>query len=223
MRARNLVVVGLVAGLIVGSLSMPVEAKKKKKKKIVPTPISFYVQRVKDGACSDDVNFYLSVTPGEDNGACGNLGYGVVAEATSQIGEDDAVSPAYVFPAKDGVPFVLDATQPLTGKITVKSASSVQGNAVAPMGVGQATLVAKVTGTTGEAATELGTASVDYQVTPGSQPTPVEFSITLDPTLDKASFTSLELSLRNRGASVQHGYYGSGDQSFITVPTLVKK
>ena len=222
MRARKLVVVGLVAGLIVGSLGTSVEAKKKKKK-FVPTPVSYFIQRVPNGACSDDASFFLSVTPGADNGACGNLGYGVIAEATSQIGEDDLISPAYVFAAADGVPFVLDATKPLTGKITVKSASAIQGVPLAPHGVGQTTLQVAVTGTANGTATELGTATVTYQVTPGSQPPPVEFTITLDSALNKVSFTTLELRLRNRGASVQHGYYASGNQSSITVPTLVKK
>jgi hypothetical protein len=222
MRARKLLVVGLVAGLVVGSLGTSVEAKKKKKK-LVPTPVSYFIQRVPAGSCADEASYFLSVTPGADNGACGNLGFGVIAEVTSQIGEDDLVSPAYVFAARDGVPFVLDATKPLTGKITVKSASAIQGQALVPHGVGQTTLQIAVTGTTNGTSTELGTATATYLVTPNSQPAPVEFTITLDAALNKASFTTLELHLRNRGASVQHGYYASGNQSFVTVPTLVKK
>jgi hypothetical protein len=223
MRGRKLLVLGLVAGLVVGSLGAPVEAKKKKKKKLVPTPVSYYIQHIPEPVCSEETSYWLSVTPGEDNGACGNLGYGAFAEAAIQAGEGDFLTAPYIFSARDGVPFVLDATKPLTGTITVKSATRIQGQSVAPMGVGQATLEVLVTATSQGETVELGATTVEYLVTPGSQPAPVEFEIALDEGLNKASFTSLELSLRNRGATVQHGYYGSGNQSFVTVPTLAKK
>ena len=224
MRAKKLVVLGLVAGLIVGSLGVSAEAKKKKKKKKpVPTPVSFYIQKVKDGVCTEEGTLFLSVTPGEDNGTCGNQWYGAPYQAASEVGEGAFFANPYRMVAADGVPFVLDATKTLTGTITVKSANSLGGQALDEMGAGESTLVALVTGTSNGEAVELGSAEVTYSVTPGENPEPVSFEITLDKALDKATFTTLELSLETRGASVLHGWYASGNQSFITVPTIKKK
>ena len=224
MRAKKLVVLGLVAGLIVGSLGVSAEAKKKKKKKPVPTPVNFYLQNTPDGACGAEGTHFLSTAAGEDNGACGNHFYGAVGEVAHQTGDDQFFADAYTFPATDGVPFVLDATKPLTATLTVKSASTVQGLVnIGPHGAGQATLEALVTGTSNGESVELGNAEATYSVTPGANPEPVSLEITLDQAMNKVTFTTLELHLWNRGISVRHGYYGTGEQSFITVPTLKKK
>ncbi|MDQ3954906.1 MAG: hypothetical protein M3285_05080 [Actinomycetota bacterium] len=221
MRAKKLLVLGLVAGLIVGSLGVAAEAKKKKKP--VPTPVSFYIQKVAEGDCTEEGTLFLSVTPGEDNGTCGSQYYGAPTEAASQAGEDHFFTDPKRMAAVDGVPFVLDATKTLTGTITVKSANSLSGTTLTQLGAGQSTLEVLVTGTSNGEAVELGNAEVTYDVMPGANPEPVSFEITLDEALNKAKFTTLELTLWNRGASVVHGWYASGDQSFITVPTLKKK
>lgn len=224
MRAKKLVVVGLVAGLIVGSLGVSAEAKKKKKKKPVPTPVNFYLQRVPEGSCAEEASFSLSVEPGEDNGACGDLLFGAPTEIGHQAGDDQFFTTPYRFPAADGVPFVLDATKPLTGTIAVYSTTQAQGVPFpGPAGAGQTTLEVLVTGTSNGEAVEIGNAEVTYDVTPNSHPDPVSFEITLDETLNKATFTTLELTLWNRGTSVFHGHYGTGEQSFITVPTIKMK
>ena len=222
MRVKQIVALALVGGLIFGSVGVAEAAKKKKKKKkkkppvvkIVPTPVQFNFHRVKDGPCAEDASFSLSIKPHVDNGACGNLAFGAPMEVLIPAGQDGGFE--YIYAASDGVPFVLDATKEVVGKIGVRTIPT-QGQFV---GGGQTTLEFFVNATIDGTDKLLGTVSKTYLHLPGTAETVVDYNFKLDAALDKKTVTALSISLRNRGASLLHGYYSTAT-SYITMPTLV--
>ena len=204
---RRAFVVSLAAAVAAVSLIAPAEAKKKKPRKpSAPAPVqvdaTYFLRR--DGDCAEEAGRFLSLVdaPDVDTSSCGNNFFGVVDQAEEQA------PIRYATRAADGVPVTLDATKDITGLIGVKSQSA-QGQAVR-IGAGQANLHIELLGVTaaGETVT-ISTGDVEYQVTPGdlSQIYEVEFTIKPDAAFDKTSFTSLTLSLKNTGNSVNHGYY----------------
>lgn len=236
MKAKKLLALTMIAGLVAGS-AVTADAKKKKpkpKKKtvFVAKPVNYYVSfTAEEGAtCTTEGAKYLSVTATQGASSCGHLFYGAVAEALITAGQEGALdaaglSPhATVYPAVDGVPFILDATKAITGEVVIKSRSVVaNGQTVAQnVGTGKAKLTVLLTGTTGGETVTLGEAAVDYDHAPQSTPK-VEFSLEPIAELDKAAFESLELTLRTRGASAGGSFYSSAGDSFLTVPTYLKK
>ena len=103
---------------------------------------------------------------------------------------------------------------------------SFQGDPAVPayLSAGEATLEVTLAGTSGGEPKVIGTASNSYQVTPDKGSYTVDFEISPDSALNKAAFTTLELTTTVRGPTVLHGFYELDDPaSFITVPTWVKK
>lgn len=203
--------VSMMVAVVATSLLGPAEAAKKKKPKKPPAPAApvqadaTYFLRRDNADCADPAGRYLSLVDAEDvdPGSCGNNFYGVI---DGNVEEQDPT--AYGTREADGVPVTLDATKDITGLIGVKSQSA-QGQAVR-IGAGQANLHVELTGVTTDGSTvTIGTADAAYQVTPGdlTQLYEVEFTMKPDAALDKTTFTSLTLSLKNTGNSVNHGYY----------------
>ncbi len=220
---KKTLITALVLGLVVGSLALPAEAKKKKKKPVpVQTPATFYLRQVEGTACGDEGAYFLSRTDAPDTGsACGSAYYGIPNDAA------DLAEPT-VYPATDGIPFTLDATKEITGLIGVKSRTGLVGNPVdgstvrSPVayGAGNTTLNVTISGTTGGEVKQIGTAAVDYAVVPGTDLYEGEFTIQPLADLDKAVFTTLDISLYNSGDSVFHGFYTTDDPaSNFTVGT----
>lgn len=200
--------VSLMVAVVATSLLGPAEAAKKKKPKPpAPAPVqadvSYFLRR--DNAdCADPAGRYLSVTDAEDidAGSCGNNFYGVI---DGHVEEQPATE--YATREPDGVPVTLDATKDITGLIGVKS-QSVQG--AVRIGAGSANLHIELLGLKADGSSvTIGTADAAYQVVPGggAQIYEVEFTMKPDAALDKVTFTSLTLSLKNTGDSVNHGYY----------------
>ena len=230
MKARQLVALALVAGLATSSLTVADAATRKKRKvvKFVPGESTFYLSHTPDSTCGDEGSIFLSTTATEGTSSCGHLFYGVIREVLIQTGQEGALdaaelSPhAVTYPASDGVPFLIDASKEISGEVVVKSRSaSVQGQSLSA-GAGESELVAVLTGTAKGEPVTIAETSVEYTVEPNSTPT-VEFTLEPDAALSKTKFTSLELTLSNRGASVAHGFYSTAGDSFFTVPTLKKK
>lgn len=214
--------VSMMVAVVATSLLGPAEAAKKKKPKPkppVPAPVQadaqYFLRR--DGECGTEGATFLSLVdaPDVDALSCGSLFYGVPENTpeTEQTARDPI---SYVSREADGVPLTLDATKDVTGKIGIKSRSvaPTEGQGVR-VGVGNATLNVELTGVTGDEEKTIGTAKVDYQVQPGAldQIYEVEFTIKPDAALDKAVFTSVELTIWNSGNSIAHGFYTTDDPS----------
>lgn len=213
---RKMLVVALVVGLLGGSLVGPVEAAKKKKKQPPPAavPVTFWFAN-DSGACTDDAAFVLKLTESTEGSNCGNLAYG----ATYGPASDAGVANPFTYNAVEGLPFILDASQKITGTIQVSSRGVAAGVPVF-LGAGQATTVGTVIGTTGDESKELGAFESTYTVTPAQGVYEVTFEIEPPAELDKAEFTGLGISLHTEGPVVNHGYYRvHSPASSLTVPT----
>lgn len=226
---KKIVILGLILGLVAGSMSAPAAAAKKKKKKpVVPvqTDVSYFLHRNTCGEAGDVTS--MSTVDEEDGGdGCGALEAGALTEAYLTSGQTPPSTPAgstgpdtVVWPATDGIPLVLDATKDVRGEITLQSFRGVTEN---PTGVsaGQSKLIIVLTGTVDGAVKKIGEATAEYLVTPDKHTYTVAFTMKPDAALDKATLTTLELNTTLRGTSVLNGFYSLEDPaSFITVPTL---
>lgn len=199
--------IGLVVVGLVGGMAIQAEAGKRKKRKPQPVPVdvTFYL----NGGCRQDEAFVLNTTnaPAPDSG-CGFVFYGAWGEAMGAT-PTEAV-------AAQGVPLTLDSSKHLTGVITV---SSFTLNELGPdvMGIGQTTLNATLTATSGGEEIVVGEISETYIVTPAQQDYALEFDVELDPALNLKVLDSLTLSLINEGNSVFHGYYRGDGSTTLTL------
>ncbi|MFN2594875.1 MAG: hypothetical protein ABR579_08315 [Actinomycetota bacterium] len=229
---KKAIITALVLGLIAGSIAAPAYAKKPKKHKKPPpvaTPVpvdaNYYLHQNTCGDAAGDQTT-MSTTDDTDAGTgCGAAEAGIITEIYEQTGVTPPDNPVQnsgpdttTWTATDGIPFVLDGSKEIKGKIAISDFCC--GDPVGAS-AGQATFVATVSGTTNGEVKEIGTATVSYLVTPNQYTTIVDFSIKPDASLDKASFTTLSLATTIRGETVLHGWYSLDDpSSFITVPTL---
>lgn len=217
---KKLLVVALAVGLVGTSMVGPSVAGKKKKKPKQPpvatpvaTPVTLFFSNT-SGGCTAEGYVMVLVEPTEGSN-CGSAFSGPVNEALVQAGEAPAT---LTYSATEGLPFVLDATQKITGTIQVMSFT--RGEAPQPVATGPTTMVAEIFGETGGETKSLGVAELSYTVTPAQKDYPVEIEIAPPGELDKAEFTSLSISLYNRGAAPLHGWYRAvAPASKITVPT----
>jgi len=203
----------LTAVLVLGAIVAPVAeaAKKKKKKKPVPVEVTFFFHA--DEGCAGPLT--LMLTEATEGSNCGNNPfYG----AGWEVGVAAGLASPYVFGTAEGVPLVLDGTNPVVAKVQISP--FVGGPEGTGSGVGEATLVAALNGRIGDETVELATAEATYIVTPaqGIYEVPLEFDVA---GFDKATITHLEISLEQRGSSVSHGHYRTlAPASTIAVPTL---
>lgn len=210
---RKFLLVALVLGLIAGNMGAPAIAKKKKKK-AAPASVTFWLSHESDD-CADDAARVLKITESTEGSNCGNLGYGAPYPATNGAG----LSTPMTFYTVEGVPFVLDASKPITGTIQVSSRGVAAGAPVF-LGAGQATTKGVLAGTANGDSVELGAFESTYAVTPAAGVYEVKFEVQPAKDLDKATFSSLEISLHTEGAVVNHGYFRTVDPaSSFTVPT----
>lgn len=200
---RKAILVGLVAALVGGAVAIaPAQAKKG------PVAVNFYLR----GAdCTAEV-LGLSVLDEEGDGTCGGLENGAV-NGVSQAAGQPVVS--QVWAAYDGMPLTLDASKPVTGNLYIVSW-------VGPS-AGPATLDAAVEATIGGKTVSIGTATVDYVVTPGLTASEVAFEIDVPDELNKKKITGLRMTTTSRGFAPIQGYYEMEDPaSFITIPAIGK-
>lgn len=222
---RRMIVLALVVGLVGGSLAVPATAKKKKKKKLVAVDQTYYLRRDACGTASD--NPRLSIEDGTD-GSCWAINWGAASDATGEAGDAGApVGAAWEsYSAADGVPFILDATQPITGEITLYGGSCATADACAPQGglaAGNPTFKVIVFGETGGEEQELGQFEESFEVTPDSPTHTSSVSVDIDPSFNKQAFTAFRIEVVVGGQAVGPGGIEYDDPaSFITVPTWTK-
>jgi hypothetical protein len=126
-----------------------------------------------------------------------------------------------VWPVADGLPLVIDASKPITGKINMVSSflGAAPDNGVA---VGNVDLVIDFTGVSGGEDVAIGSVTASYQVTPAASRYEVPFELKLDGAMDKKSFESIVMTTTVRGSNVGHGLYELDQPaSTVTVPAWV--
>jgi hypothetical protein len=217
----------LILGLIAGSLAAPAMAKKKKKPRkpaITQVDQKFFLRR--DDCAADDDNTHLSIVDGPDAGCwlsdAGVL-YDVIGQVFTAAGEDADLSEPY--PATDGVPFVLDASKPITGEIYLYGGDCLQDPACSPVGIsaGNAVFEVRVFATIDGEEKELGKFTDTFTTTPGSDHTST-INIPVDSALNGKQVTDFRITAYHGGQAYGPGGISYDDPaSFITVPTLVTK
>lgn len=211
---KKTVIAVLAFGLVAGSLVGPATAKKKKPRKppVTAGPVAvdqtFFLRNVV-GEC-DDANYVLLAADGPDEVECGTHfagGPGVVSSTAA----DSACDPTgnfgcnfLTFNAGENVPFVLDATKDVKGLFGI--GSWVSGPEGTGNGIGAAEITVTLTGTSAGETKTIGTQEFAYNVTPNQGIYEHELSIKPDAALDKAEFTSLELTITFGGAAAEHGW-----------------
>lgn len=226
---KKLVMVGLVAGLLAGSLVAPAEAKKKKPKPAAPASVDlkFFLRQDSD-ACGESHEF-LSLTDGTDL-SCAYTGGGAMYEAYHQantnsdgaVEENVPASPSgkVVWTTEDGVPFVLDGSKHITGEI-VLHAWDLNG---AKPAAGQATFDVSLAGEVDGEMKELGTVSETFTALPDGAQHTVKIDWTAPADLVGKTITSLTVTTIQRGGAVgPHVIELDAPAAYITVPALVTK
>ena len=177
-------------------------------KKPVPGGVDFFLR---GPDCTADV-LGLSTEDATGDGTCGGVENGAVNGVFQATGQPMVEK---VWMAYDGLPLTLDAAQPVTGKLYVQSWLGPSA--------GPATLDVKIEVTVGGKTVEVGTATVDYVVTPGLGSTEVPFEIDVPAGLNKKKATGLRMTTVSRGYAPLQGYYEmENPASFITIPAFVK-
>ena len=206
-------VVGLVGGYIGSSSALA--------GKLVAKSSKFYLRD--DNGCEDPN--YLSKKNGPDTG-CWQLDSFLNEPIIDQAGLLDRDVIAQHFEARDGVPLVLNAMKTITGKIATYSGSCVDPSvpcAPTGMGAGQAEVDIIVRGWVGGNEVVLGEQNETFAVVPGG-PHETEVNLEIDDALHKKKLSALRVTVYFHGAAVFHsGVEMDNPESFISVPTLVKK
>lgn len=117
----------LALALLTGGVIGPAAAEKKKKKKkpvMLAVDQAYFLRRDACGQGSAD-NPRLSIADGPDQ-ACAWVDTGIFAEVYE---ETDTLDPWETFSAIDGTPLVLNATEPITGEITLYGLDCVTADA----------------------------------------------------------------------------------------------
>lgn len=209
---KKLVVLGLVAGLVVGSLAAPAAAKKKKPKP-PPGPVSvdqkFFLRQDATGCSSS--HEHLSLIDGADL-SCFYTDAGLTYEVVNQV---EPIATA-TWAAEDGVPFVFDTAKKITGEITVRGGDAGAG----PMSLGQARFDLSVVAEVAGEMKEIGSVSETWVTTPGDVHV-VKLDLTIDPALAGQQVTAFEIATTMRGVSFgPHTIELDTPASFAIVPTL---
>lgn len=209
---KKLVVLGLVAGLVAGSLAAPAAAKKKKPKP-PPAPVSvdqkFFLRQ--DSTSCQTSHEFLSTTDGTDL-SCFYTDGGAMYEVVNQV--EPIVTASWA--AEDGVPFVFDTAKKITGEITVAGGDVGAG----PTSLGQARFDLTILGEVGGELKEIGAVSETWTTVPGDVHT-IKLDVTIDPALAGQQVTAFEVQTTLRGASIgPHTIELDNPASFVVVPTL---
>ncbi|HVM11399.1 MAG TPA: hypothetical protein VM638_02830 [Actinomycetota bacterium] len=161
----------------------------------------FYVRRT---SCNADQR--LSITRGSETAGC--------AQTVSLTPVAEETATAVTYAAENGVPFTLDATQPITGTLSLVSYLLVTGNV--GVGAGLVTADISVTGAeVGGAEQALGSTTISYTATPATYRVDTPWSIAPPATLDKKDFLGLTLSITVRGRNALHGFTRPNDTNFL--------
>ncbi len=217
---RRTLVTILVLGLVAGALALPADAKKKKKKQppLVASELKYFLHWEADGATPEGCTGprYLSLEDKSGDTTC-NFAFQPAQEVLAATGQNLLV---YDYAARDGVPFVVDASRKITGQIVLRGTFTVQAYAElvlnATVGGAQKTLAEGRT----PAGNGVASGPVQGQQLPGpAAMLPVELEI--DKALDKLEVTALMLEVTVRGIH-RGGIDYEVTPSHVIVPAFVR-
>lgn len=169
--------------------------------------------------CGGDDNLWLSTKNGPDT-ACADMQAGLLNDA---VGQTELSETWQSYPAVNGVPFVLNATKPITGEITVYGAGCIEEPACLPQGglaAGNATLRLVVVAVT-KAGKErsIGEFAESFVITPDEPTYTSTFKVWPDEFFSGDRFSGLRLDVQVGGVSYGPGGIAYDDPaSFIKVP-----
>lgn len=193
---KTIVSIAAVA-LLAGSLGVTAQAKK-------PGGVKFFLR---GPDCSASV-LGLSIVDGPGDGTCGGAENGTVNGVSGQTGQPMVEQGWMAF---DGLPLVLDASKPVTGNLYI---TSFPGRSAGP-----ATLDVAIEVQAGGKSVDVGTATVDYLITPAQAWAEVTFEIDVPAGLDKKKITGLQMRTTSRGFAPLQGYFEmENPASYITIP-----
>jgi hypothetical protein len=197
---KKSIVTILVLGLLAGSLVSAAEAKKKakpKKKPLVPAEQTYYLHWDSDGATPEGCTgaVYMSLQDKEGDTTCSTSSQ-FAQEAFIAAGEDPI---SYLFPAADGVPFILDASRNLKGVITLRGTYTAEAYVhLVLSGEVNGTPVKLAEGDTGKGM-GLASNSVQGAVQLPGPAAELPVDIAFDKAFDKKQVTKLDLQVIIRG------------------------
>lgn len=201
---KRYVVIVLLVGLVASLFAPTAGAAKRKRKKPVPVDQVYYIVWGGEGCALATTT--AQANPDEN---CADVFAGALGD---QLGTGP-----FLMPALDGIPLTLDAAKPIKGRISTQSFYLVD---VGPdvMGIGQAELEVKLTGTSGGEEIVIGELTTDpYTVTPASAEYVVEFEFQPAAELQGKVFEDLTLSLELTGNQMFHGVLPADGTSTLTI------
>ncbi len=228
---RRLLALALVGGLVFGSFGAAEAAKKKKKKPPQPpAPTVVSVEQkmfLRGNSCSGENRDWLSTTDADEALECWYTGAGLPNELLVASGQRTREAVSREWEAQDGIPFVLDATKPLTGEITTASGCGVlTALPCSPVGVGAGEHILDITviGVIGGADKELGKMTETFTILPGQTHT-TKLNIKLDASANGATLDGIKVLTYQHGRSVGHGIIKTNDpnSSFVSFNKLVSQ
>ncbi len=157
---------------------------------------------------------YMDLIDGPDSGD--GCGYVVQMTGINEVFGATGLQPllSHDYSATDGVPFVLDASKPITGVFQVNGWAH-------PLHAGNSVLDVKVSGMAGRSET-LVEETLESTVTPAGGNV-FEISVRPGKKLHGKKFTSLTVSVVIRGVAVGHHYIDLEDNpAHLVIPTLRK-
>lgn len=210
---KRAVGVGLALSIIVGPVSAPALAGKKES-----AQRKFFLRRAD---CGGDDRLRLSIKDGSDV-PCTDMQAGLANDVAQQTGVSDTWQS---YPAANGVPFVLNANEPITGEITLYGADCIAEPACLPqagLSAGNATLrLAVVAESIGGKERTIGEFTESFLITPDEPTYTASFKVWPDEFFTGDRFVDMRLDIQVGGVSYGPGGISYDDPpSFITLPTL---
>lgn len=200
---KRALILALVAGLVIGSMTVAADAKKKKRLKPATLKYFLHYPSDSDGNCGAT---YMDLEDTEDSG-CGYV-FQPANEALYQTGSPLVAD----WPGSGGFPFKLNAKKPITAEFQLM-------NFLGTEAVGQAIFELDVTATVGGRSVTLIDETKEMSMTgPGTNV--AQFEVKLPKKLQGKKVKGLYASTIVRGASNFHYFELDNDGAHISVPAF---
>lgn len=215
---RSLVAI-IVVGLLAGSLVGLAEAKKKPKpKKPVAAEQKFFLHWDSDGATPEGCTgaVYMSLEDKTGDSTCSSTAQAAQEVFVAAGSEDEMVR--YLFPAADGVPFTLDASRNLKGTMALRGTYTYDAYVELVLtGIVDGAVVKLAEGATGKGQGALSNSVMGLVQLPGPH-AELPIDVAFDKAYDKKKVTKLDLQVTIRGHH-RGGIDFELNPSHIVVPT----
>lgn len=219
---RKAIVTALVLGLVAGTIALPAEAKKKKRKRIVvmqPAESKFFLHWDPDGSVPQE--------------GCTNVTYmdteekvGTTCSDSTQVAQEVLIAAGqepvtYSFPATGGIPLILDSSRKLTGEMVLRGTFTAEAYVelilTGSVGGTEVEIATGQTGVGNGAASNTVGGTVDLPGPAAALP----FELDVNPAVNKLEATTLTLTATIRGVH-RGGFDFHRTPSHLIIPTFIK-